>query len=75
MNSDLNEVQWKDIADTLKELNIDFDRRMASLFPRRPKAFPAPPTRPTPGSGICMTMTADHTPRIPPGILNDEQAT
>jgi hypothetical protein len=65
MNSNLNEDQWKDIADTLRELNIDFDRRVETLFPRRPKIFPAPPTRPSPGSGVCMTMNAEHAPCSP----------
>lgn len=59
MNSNLNEDQWKGIADTLRELNIDFDRLVESLPPKKPRIFPAPSTRPSPGTGIGMAMNLE----------------
>jgi len=69
MNSNLNEIQWEEIADFLRELNIDFDRRVESLPPKKPRIFPAPSTRPSPGTGIGMTMNLDRVAKSPRGIF------
>lgn len=75
MNSNPHRIQWKEIADMLRELNLDFDRRVAPLFPARPRRFPSPPARPTPGSGMGMTMNTEQTPRVPPFIPMDRKTT
>ncbi len=66
MNTRPDETLWKDVADVLRELGVDFDRRTRNMIPKRRKALPGPPKKPKPGSRISMAVILDDGSLTPP---------
>ena len=64
VNNDSNDLYWKELADYLRNLNVDFYWKMVH---EKPLSRPLPPPRPCVGGRIAMTMKQEHTPPVHAG--------
>ena len=70
MNKESNDPHWKEIADYLRKLNVDFYWKTQDMLQERSGYNPNPPPKPSRGGGISMTMRQEHTP---PVLAGDEE--
>jgi hypothetical protein len=61
VNNQSNDPHWKEIADYLRKLNVDFYWNMVH---EKPLSRPLLPPRPCMGMKISMDMKQEHTPPI-----------
>jgi hypothetical protein len=66
VNTRPDETLWKDIADVLRELGVDYDRKTRNMIPKRRKALLGPPKKSKLGSGISMTVILADGSLTPP---------
>ena len=73
MNNDSNDLYWKDLAEYLRKLNVDFYWRAQNMISEKKANNILSPSRPMrrAGMGISMTMRQDHTP---PDLLGGEES-
>jgi hypothetical protein len=69
VNNDINDLYWKELADYLRKLNVDFYWKMVH---EKPFSRPLLPPRPCMGKKISMNMMQEHTPPLP---IGDEEST
>jgi hypothetical protein len=70
VNNESNDPYWKELADYLRKLNVDFYWKTQSMVHDKSAYQPKPPPRPFKGGGISMTMRQEHTP---PVLTEDEE--
>jgi len=70
VNNDSNNPYWKELADYLRKLNVDFYWKTQNMVHEKSGYQPKPPPRPSKGGGISMTMRQEHTP---PVLTEDEE--
>ena len=73
VNNESNDPHWKELADYLRKLNVDFYWRAQNMISEKKANNILPPSRPMrrAGMGISMTMRQDHTP---PDLLGVEES-
>jgi hypothetical protein len=70
-----NDPHWKELADYLRKLNIEFYWRSQNLISEKKARNIEPPSKPVrTGGGISLNMRQEHTPPIfaedrKPGLL------
>ena len=70
MNNENNDLYWKELADYLRKLNVDFYWKIQDMLQERSANIHNPPPKPSRGGGISMTMKQEHTP---PVLVGDEE--
>jgi len=71
VNNESNDPHWKELADYLRKLNVDFYWKAQNMISEKKANNILPPSRPMrrTGMGISMTMRQEHTP---PVLTEDE---
>lgn len=69
MSIDLDDPHWKDLADYLRKLNVEFYWKTRNMVQEKPGHRPMPPPRPSRGGGISMAMKQEGEP---PPLMDDQ---
>jgi hypothetical protein len=67
VNNESNDPHWKEIADYLRKLNVDFYWKTQNMLYERSGYTPNSPPKPSKGGRISMTMRQEHTPPVNSG--------
>ena len=73
MNNESNDPHWKELADYLRKLNVDFYWKTQNIISEKKANNIQPPSRPMrrAGMGISMTMRQEQ---APPALSGDEES-
>jgi hypothetical protein len=66
VNNESNDPHWKEIADYLRKLNVDFYWRSRNMISAKKTHYIATPSRPVrkAGMGISMSLRQEQTPPV-----------
>jgi len=69
VNNESNDPYWKELADYLRKLNVDFYWKTRNMVHERSVYKSTPPPKPSMSGGISMSMRQEHTP---PALTEEE---
>jgi len=66
VNNESNDLHWKELADYLKKLNVDFYWKTQNMVSEKKARNIQSPSRPVrkAGMGISLSMRQEHTPPV-----------